>query len=299
MARGAAALRRRALLAALCAALWGCEAVQLLGGGAAADDPAGSYLDCSWTYFDFLGYIHGRPPPDFPCAQTPDFSRENQRKTIACIGDSITEGYLVQSNESYPAVLHRLLGGRFNVVNLGVGGAAAQATREPTNHSYWRLPHWRAALEAEVDVAIVQLGTNDARTGLWDEARFRRDYAEMLRQLRERHPRAAIIASVPPPVGPNSKIDLELVKSGLAQAVRDARREVGERLAPIDMQREFTEAGRAIRAARPRGAARMAHPPERLMYWDNVHPTAAGHRVMAEAAARAVESALGLPRGGA
>lgn len=47
-------------------------------------------------------------------------------KRIICWGDSITVGMAMRNDETYPAVLERLLGGKYTVVNAGGGGETAQ-----------------------------------------------------------------------------------------------------------------------------------------------------------------------------
>ncbi len=47
--------------------------------------------------------------------------------TIHCIGDSFTMGWGVDFEESYPAYLHRALGAKYDVLNLGVVGIGLRA----------------------------------------------------------------------------------------------------------------------------------------------------------------------------
>lgn len=47
-------------------------------------------------------------------------------KRIICWGDSITVGMAMKDNETYPAVLQRLLGENYTVINAGGGGETAQ-----------------------------------------------------------------------------------------------------------------------------------------------------------------------------
>lgn len=210
----------------------------------------------------------------------------NQKKTIACIGDSITEGYHMKGNGSYPARLYSLLHEQFNVLNLGVSSTTGQRGRA---RSYWSVPQWETALETKFDVAIVQFGSNDAKTENWDPAKYRKDYLEMLRLLARRHPRATILVSVPPLAKSNSfGIQPEVVARPLPEAIRDVARDAGLRLEPIDTQAAFADAERSVAAAeRPEAKG--------LMKEDGVHPTGAGYLVIASAVAAAVRRALGLP----
>ena len=78
---------------------------------------------------------------------------------IVFIGDSLTSGRGLSAGRAYPAVLqHRLdqAGLRYRVVNAGVSG-------DTSGRALDRLP---AALEGDVRLLVVALGTNDAFRGV-------------------------------------------------------------------------------------------------------------------------------------
>ena len=80
--------------------------------------------------------------------------------TVVCLGDSLTEGYGVQPEQSYPAQLQeRLIAlGRegVRVVNAGISGSTSASG----------LSRLRWQLRAEPDIVILGLGANDALRGL-------------------------------------------------------------------------------------------------------------------------------------
>src|SRR5262245_1176144 len=82
-----------------------------------------------------------------------------QRPVILAIGDSMTAGYGVAADSSYPAQLERELKNRgydYSVVNQGVtGSTTAQALSRLTR-----------ALALQPEIVIIQLGGNDASQGL-------------------------------------------------------------------------------------------------------------------------------------
>jgi len=81
------------------------------------------------------------------------------RPRIVALGDSLTAGYGLPSNQGYPSVLQQLLdeaGYRYEVVNMGVSG--------DTSAGGLRRVDW--ALEGDVRVVIVALGGNDGLRGL-------------------------------------------------------------------------------------------------------------------------------------
>src|SRR5579862_5329889 len=80
-------------------------------------------------------------------------------QVILAIGDSMTAGYGVPAESSYPAQLERALktrGYNYRVVNQGVTGST-------TTQAMGRLTR---ALAIQPDVVIIQLGGNDISQGI-------------------------------------------------------------------------------------------------------------------------------------
>jgi acyl-CoA thioesterase-1 len=81
------------------------------------------------------------------------------RPVIVAIGDSMTAGYGVASEFSYPAQLERELKKRgydYRVINQGVTGSTTIQALSRLNR----------ALAAQPDIVIIQLGGNDASQGI-------------------------------------------------------------------------------------------------------------------------------------
>mmetsp|Transcript_124595 Transcript_124595/g.338463 ORF Transcript_124595/g.338463 Transcript_124595/m.338463 type:complete len:287 (+) Transcript_124595:78-938(+) len=244
----------------------------------------GQYLDCHWNTdtrdeYDALSDSWSGKG-SWPCSHLPGFmSHHGAEKTVLCIGDSITAGSGVsKKKEAYPVVLHRLLnrgGNGYNVASLSVPGAFLQKKQwssswNLSHRSIWNLPHWKVALGAAFDIAVLQLGTNDAQDVLWNEGTFRADYVEMIRLLKEAQPQAKFIAGIPPPSGENIYgINPGTTHGSLPDAIRRVMKELGVEV--VD------------------NAQRFAHQEaEDLMTEDNVHPSAAGHAAMAAGFAAAI-----------
>jgi len=254
------------------------SAVRLCGALVVSDPQvAGQYVDChcDWRYTDCK-----RPPSFWLCNHLSGFllSHHGAEKTVLCIGDSITAGTGVnKETQAYPAVLHRLLnqgGSGYNVVNLGIAGAILQNMKWSStlisHFSFWNLAHWKVAMGAAFDVAVIQLGTNDCEDAVWNDKRYREGYTEMIRQLRKAQPQAKIIAAIPPPSGKNKfGINPSKTRSVLPMAIRRVIQDLG--VEGVDLAQKFAD-----------------HEAEGLMSADNVHPTAAGHAVMARGFATAV-----------
>ena len=92
---------------------------------------------------------------------------------VACVGDSITFGAGVGDREknSYPAVLGRLLGEKWQVKNFGVSGATML---NKGDKPYTKQKAFAAALEFKPNVVLIKLGTNDSKPQNW---KFKADFA--------------------------------------------------------------------------------------------------------------------------
>lgn len=119
---------------------------------------------------------------------------------VACIGNSITFGSGIENREtnSYPAVLGRMLGSRFEVRNFGVGGATLL---KKGNLPYWSLPEMNAVGDYKPDVIIIKLGTNDTKPENWvHKDEFARDYRDFLAHFLALPNKPKIFVCLPVPV---------------------------------------------------------------------------------------------------
>jgi lysophospholipase L1-like esterase len=166
----------------------------------------------------------------------------------------------------------------FNVLNLGISGTTAQRARES---SYWTFPHLGVAKEVDFDVAIVQLGSNDAKTRNWDTSKYQADLRNMLKELAKGHPHAKFIVSVPPPVEANRfTIEADVVAKPLPDAIHAVQASPDLSLDLVNMQAAFADA---------------RQPLQDLLLEDGVHPNEVGYGLMSRAAEAAVRRALSPP----
>lgn len=93
--------------------------------------------------------------------------------TVACVGDSITEGYSSSDKTkfSYPAQLQKLLGQGFKVVNCGKSASyvmnldsSFNVKKDKPELWYPNTAAYETLMRSEPDIVIVMLGTNDARS---------------------------------------------------------------------------------------------------------------------------------------
>lgn len=97
---------------------------------------------------------------------------------VLAYGDSLTAGYGLRADESFPSRLQALLRGRRPhavVDNQGVSG-------ETTAGGLARLPRVLSRLKRTPDLAIVELGANDLLRGV-DPARMRDNLSRIVEEL--------------------------------------------------------------------------------------------------------------------
>ena len=122
---------------------------------------------------------------------------------VACIGDSVTYGSLIEDreNNSYPAQLQRMLGDRYEVGNFG----KPSATVLKKGHCpYMESQEFTDAMSFDCDIAVIHLGLNDTDPRNWpnygDE--FTSDYLALIDSVRASNPQARILIALLSPVTP-------------------------------------------------------------------------------------------------
>ena len=85
---------------------------------------------------------------------------------VACVGNSITEGYGIWGDKKYPDHLQEMLGDSYTVTNFGVSSmtfAGATIKAGDNSASYWKTEKFKAALNSSPDIVVIELGTNDSK----------------------------------------------------------------------------------------------------------------------------------------
>lgn len=128
---------------------------------------------------------------------------------IVAFGDSLTAGYQLPAEASFPAQLERALrerGHEVTVVNAGVSGDTATGGLSRLD--------W--AVGEEADAVILELGANDALRGV-DPQRTREALDEILRRLSERDIEVLVAGMLAPPnLGPDYAEAFNPIFAGLA-----------------------------------------------------------------------------------
>lgn len=116
---------------------------------------------------------------------------ESSAPRIVCLGDSLTAGYGVSSDEAYPAQLAarlRAAGLKYEVVNAGVSG--------DTSAGGLRRLDWSTA--GDVQVLVVALGANDGLRGLPTKD-LRANLARIIETAQSRQIRVVLAGMEAPP----------------------------------------------------------------------------------------------------
>jgi len=169
-------------------------------------------------------------------------------KTLVCFGDSITAGYGLDANQSYPAALERLLkakGYPYRVVNQGVSG-------NTTKDAVTRV---KAIVALHPDVVLVEFGGNDGLRGLSMDV-TKRNLDTVLTTLEAAHIRVLLVGITLPP-----NYGAEYVKS-FDTVFREAAAKHHLPLMPMLYDGIYTVPG--------------------TIQGDGIHPTAKGSQMIAE-----------------
>lgn len=125
------------------------------------------------------------------------FKKEPVR--IACIGDNFTYGQGIEDRElnSYPAQLEQILGDKFDVDNFGVSGSTLLKSGDI---SYWVQPEHDRALEANPNIVIIMLGSNDSKPWNWENCeQYTPDYISLIKEFKALNSKPEIFICNPLP----------------------------------------------------------------------------------------------------
>lgn len=181
---------------------------------------------------------------------------------VACVGDSITYGYLVKQRRKncYPSVLGRLLGERYCVANFGFSGRTAV---ENGDHSYVKERLYRESLSWKPDMVLLMLGTNDSKPCNWNGLAYRRDMEKLIDVYCAEGSRVVLL--LPPPAFPvNGAVKFDISTGTLEREVIPVLPDVAEK-----KQKELINVCSAFAGRRE-------------LFVDGVHPNAEGAKLLAE-----------------
>jgi acyl-CoA thioesterase-1 len=190
----------------------------------------------------------------------PGGTSSDQVKTLLFFGDSLTAGYGLEPAQAFPALIQEKInarGWKFHAINAGLSGE--------TTAGGLRRVDW--VLQRPVDVFVLELGANDGLRGLpVDEAK--KNLQAIIDRVRSKYPRAKIVLAgmrIPTNLGKDYTSRFHAMFPELAAANNTA-------LIPFLLQ----------------GVGGV---PE-LNLPDGIHPTPAGHKLVAENVWKTLEPVL-------
>ena len=188
-----------------------------------------------------------------------DKNTKKKSKTILFLGNSLTAGYGLQKSQAFPALLQQKidsLGWNFEVVNAGLSGE--------TSAGGLRRINW--LLKRKVDILVLELGANDALRGLSLDL-TKSNLQAIIDSTKNKYPRVTII--------------------------------VAGMLAPPNLGEEYTDKFRSIFTVLSKDALLVPFLLEgvggvpELNLPDGIHPTAEGHKIVAENVWKVLKPLLG------
>ena len=173
-----------------------------------------------------------------------------KKKTIVFFGNSLTAGYGLTPSEAFPAIIQNKidsLGLPYKVINAGVSG-------ETSTGGNGRID-W--ILKQPLDVFVLELGANDGLRGI-PLSQTRESLQSIIDKVKAKNPAAKLILAgmqIPPNMGVTYTTEFRDIYPGLAM-------KNGMKLIPFLLEGVGGEA--------------------KFNQQDGIHPTAEGHRIVAE-----------------
>ena len=194
-----------------------------------------------------------KKPPAQPEKQVPaskDTTVTAKKKTIIFYGNSLTAGYGLSPSQAFPAIIQRKidsLGLGYQVVNAGVSGETSSGGKTRID--------W--ILRQQVDIFVLELGANDGLRGI-PLSETRKNLQAIVDKVKEKNPDTKFLFAgmqIPPNMGETYTTEFRNIYTELAE-------KNSMTLVPFLLEGVGGE-------------------PE-LNQEDGIHPTAEGHRIVAE-----------------
>jgi acyl-CoA thioesterase I len=194
---------------------------------------------------------------------SPARAADTPKKMLVFLGDSLTAGLGVQPTEAFPAIVAnkiRAAGLPFEVQNAGLSG--------DTSAGGLRRIEW--LLQRPIDLLVLELGANDGLRGQ-DLKSMKANLQSIIDKTKTKNPQVKIVLAgmqVPPNMGAD-------YANGFARVYSELARENDATLIPFLLEGV--------------GGNRELNQP------DLIHPSAAGHRVIADLVWHTLEPMLRQP----
>ncbi|RYG29870.1 MAG: arylesterase, partial [Chitinophagaceae bacterium] len=191
-----------------------------------------------------------KPTADTGSAPAKDTVAVTEKKTIVFFGNSLTAGYGLSPSQAFPALIQKKLdslGLAYQVVNAGVSGETSSGGNTRVD--------W--ILKQPVDIFVLELGANDGLRGI-PLAETRKSLQAIIDKVKKKNPGVKLVFAgmqIPPNMGQQYTTEFKNIYTDLAD-------KNGMTLVPFLLEGVGGEA--------------------RLNQEDGIHPTAEGHRIVAE-----------------
>jgi alpha-L-fucosidase 2 len=194
-------------------------------------------------------------------------STEKRDVKVACLGDSITEGFGIkwQADNAYPAQLARILGNGYEVINFGRSSTTMMRSGD---FPYQSAKEFSNLLRYKPDIVIIKLGTNDAKLFQWNDSAYSASYQQMIDTLQQLPSKPQIMVCLPVPA---VKTRWQITDSVIVTEVIPAAKRIAEKnnLKIIDLHTPFEGC-------------------DSLFIADGIHPNARGAAKIAEIIAQEI-----------
>jgi len=183
-----------------------------------------------------------------------------KRKSIVFFGNSLTAGYGVSPSEAFPAIIQKKidsLGLPYQVINAGVSGETSSGGKTRID--------W--ILREPVDIFILELGANDGLRGT-QLSETKKNLQDIIDKVKAKYPNARLVFAgmeIPPNMGQAYTTEFRNIYTDLAK--KNAMTLIPFLLEGVGGEPELNQA-------------------------DGIHPTAAGHLIVAENVWRQLEKLL-------
>lgn len=193
-------------------------------------------------------------------------AEEDTHVRFAFMGNSITIGTFLANPavECYPAqvaaMLKSVYGDTCIVENFAVSG---RTMLKHGDFPLWNEPQFKQSYDYAPDIVFIMLGTNDTKPYNWDDygSEFIADYQSMIDTFKVRNPRCKFILAYPPPAfAVNYDIRNSVIVNGVMPAL-DSILATNE-ASSVDFYHALLDSVK--------------------LFPDNIHPNAAGAKVMAK-----------------
>ncbi|MCS6832364.1 MAG: arylesterase [Flammeovirgaceae bacterium] len=143
---------------------------------------------------------------------------EEKRKTIVFFGNSLTAGFGLSPEESFPSLIQRKIDSLnlpYRVINAGNSGETSAGGNSRIN---WILS------QQSIDIFVLELGANDGLRGISPEE-TKKNLRQIFQKVKEKYPAAKLILAgmeVPPNMGEKYASEFRAIFPALAQEFKAA-----------------------------------------------------------------------------